>query len=107
MNVTVVAILDTEFRQEPALARIMNNRLLTAAKELQDFHLIGLHTRRSTAHYLTIHLSYNQKYKIRYRIVNDVPADIEYLVAERCGRLGYILCKSTINQQNSVSFQVF
>lgn len=92
-----VAIL--EFRQEPALAKIINNRLLTAAKELQDFHLACLHGRRSTAHCLIINLAYNQKYKIRYLIVNDVPADIEYLVAERCSRLGYTLYKSMVNEQ--------
>ncbi|MGQ7856523.1 hypothetical protein ACUN24_19990 [Pedobacter sp. WC2501] len=97
-----VAILDAEFRQEPALAKIINNRLLTAAKELQDFHLACLHGRRSTAHCLIINLAYNQKYKIRYLIINDVPADIEYLVAERCSRLGYTHYKSTVNEHDRV-----
>ncbi|WP_316844900.1 hypothetical protein [Pedobacter psychrodurus] len=99
MKVTVVAIIEVEFKQEPALARIMNNRLLTAAKELQEFHLSNLHGRRSTAHCLTIHLSYNQKYKIRYSIIGDVPTDIEYLVSERCGRLGYILHRNAVGEQ--------
>ncbi|RBQ11425.1 hypothetical protein [Pedobacter miscanthi] len=96
MKVTVVAILETEFKQEQALAKIMNNRLQRAAKELQDFHFAGLSVRRSSAHYLTVQLSYNQKYKIRYRIMNDVPSDVEFLVAESCSRLGYILWKSMV-----------
>jgi hypothetical protein len=99
MKVRVVAILDTEFKQEPALAKIMNNRLQTAAKELQEFHLTSLHERRSTADCLMIHLSYNQKYKVRYSIIGEVPADIEYLVAERCNRLGYILYKNIVSEQ--------
>jgi len=99
MKVRVVAILDTQFKHEPALAKIMNNRLQTAAKELQEFHFASLHERRSTAHCLTIHLSYSQKYKIRYSFIGEVPADIEYLVAERCGRLGYILSRSVLSEQ--------
>lgn len=99
MKVTVVAILETEFKQEQALAKIMNNRLQRAAKELQDLHLTALSGRRSSAHYLTVQLSYNQKYKIRYRIINDVPADVEYLVAESCSRLGYILWRRVVAEQ--------
>jgi len=40
---------------------------------------------------LVSYISYNPKYKIRYRIVNGVPAGIECFVAESCGRLGFIL----------------
>ncbi|WP_316825564.1 hypothetical protein [Pedobacter miscanthi] len=100
MKVTVIAILETAFKQDAALARIMNNRLQRAAQELQDLHLVSFSERRSTAHYLTIHLSYNQKYKIRYQIINEVPADVEYLVAERCSRLGYILCRNMVNEHD-------
>ncbi|WP_293309120.1 hypothetical protein [Pedobacter sp. UBA5917] len=100
MKVKVVAILETEFKQEQALAKIMNSRLQRAAKELQDFHLTALSGRRSSAHYLDIQLSYNQKYKIRYRIINDVPADVEYLVAESCSRLGYILWRNVVAEQD-------
>ena len=44
-----------------------------------------------------VYISYNPKYKIRFRIVNDVSADIEYFVEECCGRLGYILWKTTVD----------
>ncbi|KQM77863.1 hypothetical protein ASE74_15805 [Pedobacter sp. Leaf216] len=99
MKVSVVAILETAFSREPALAKIMDNRLLRAAKELQDYHLIGLLSKRSNLHSLTIQLSYNQKYKIRYQIMSDVPPDVDMLVKERCGRLGYILYKSIATEQ--------
>ena len=102
MRVTVVAILETDFKQDPALAKIMNSRLLRVAKELQDIHLVGLQGRRSVVHSLTIQLSYNQKYKIRYRIMNEVPPTIACLVAESCSRLGYIPNRSVVREQSSM-----
>jgi len=99
MKVVVIAIIETEFSQEPALAKIMNNRLVRAAKELQDLHLINLQGKRSIAHCITIQLSYNQKYKIRYQIMNDIPAEIEFLAAERCGRLGYIRSRNMVAEE--------
>ncbi len=94
MTVTVLAILETDFKPEKALAKVMNSRLQQAAKALQTSHLKSLYGRGFSSDDLVIYISYNPKYKIRYRIVNDVPADIEYFVAETCGRLGYILWKA-------------
>jgi hypothetical protein len=98
MTVTVLAILETDFKPERALAKVMNDRLQRAAQALQDVHLKALSGRGFSSDDLVVYLSYNPKYKIRFRIVNDVPADIEYFVAELCGRLGYILCRTaTVN----------
>ncbi|WP_316738295.1 hypothetical protein [Pedobacter aquatilis] len=72
----------------------MNERLLRIAKELQDVHLKSLYGHGFSEEDLIIYLSYNSKYKIRFRIVNDVPSDIEYFVAERCARLGFILWRT-------------
>jgi hypothetical protein len=99
MKICVAAVLETEFLREPALAKIMDNRLLRAARELQDFHLIALLGKRSAVDVLKVQLSYNQKYKIRYRIVNNMPMDIELLVGERCGRLGYIPYKHAASEK--------
>jgi len=96
MTVTVLAILETDFKPERALAKVMNDRLNKAAKELQDVHLKALSGRGFSSDDLVVYISYNPKYKIRYRIVNDVPADIEYFVAELCGRLGFILWKTSL-----------
>ncbi|KLT65515.1 hypothetical protein [Pedobacter sp. BMA] len=94
MTVTVLPIFETDFKPEKALAKVMNDRLKRAATELQDVHLKTLSGRGFSSDDLVIYLSYNPKFKIRFRIVNDVPADIEYHVAELCGRLGYILWKA-------------
>lgn len=94
MTVTVLAILETDFKPEKALAKVMNDRLQKSAKELQDNHLKSLSGQGFSNDDLVVYISYNPKYKIRYHIVNDVPADIEYFVAETCGRLGYILWRA-------------
>jgi len=94
MTVTVLAILETDFKPEKALAKVMNSRLESAAKELQEKHLKALESRGIPSDDVVIYISYNPKYKIRFRIVNDVPADVEYIVAETCGKLGYILWKA-------------
>lgn len=93
MTVTVLAILETDFVPQRSLAKIMNDRLQRAAKELQQVHFKALSGWGFPSDDLVVYVSYNSKYKIRYCIVNDVPADIQYFVAETCGRLGYILWK--------------
>jgi hypothetical protein len=104
MTVTVLAILETEFTQEPALAKIMNNRLQRAANELRDIHLFPLSGRRFAIEDLVVYISYNANYKIRYRIASSVTADIEYFVAERCGRLGYVLWKNMVASREAKFF---
>jgi len=94
MTVTVLAILETDFKPEKALPKVMNDRLTRTAKELQEVHFGPLSGRGFSDDDLVVYISYNPKYKIRYRIVNDVSADIEYFVAECCGRLGFILWRA-------------
>jgi hypothetical protein len=94
MTVTVLAILETDFKPEKNLAKVMNDRLVRAASDLQEVHFKPLSGRGFSSDDLVVYISYNPKYKVRFRIVNDVPADIEYFVAECCGRLGFILWKA-------------
>jgi len=96
MRVTVCAVIEREFQQEPALAKIMNSRLQRAATELQNIHLLALREIRSQNSELDIQLSYNAKYKIRYRILQAVSPRIEYYISDRCSRLGYIIWKSKV-----------
>lgn len=91
MTVTVLAILETDFVPQKSLAKIMNERLERTARELEEVHFKALSCQGFSDEDLVVYISYNSKYKIRYCIVNDVPADIQYFVAETCGRLGYIL----------------
>ena len=94
MTVTVLAILETDFKPEGNLAKVMNDRLMRAARDLQEVHFKPLSGRGFSSDDLVVYISYNPKYKVRFQIVNDVSADIEYFVAECCGRLGYILWKA-------------
>ena len=93
MTVTVLAIFD-EFDPNSPFAKVMKERLNRLALELQDVQLRSLMAIEPLTEDLVIYLSYNSKYKIRWRIVNDVPTSIEREVAERCASLGYIIWKT-------------
>jgi len=90
MTVTVLAILETDFVPQKNLAKVMNDRLERAARNLEQVHLKSLQGRGFSTDDLIVYLSYSSKYKVRFRVVNDVPADIEFFVNELCARLGYI-----------------
>ena len=95
MNVTVLAIFD-EFNHNASLAKVMKERLIRLAAELQDVHLKSFTTLKPLSEDVVIYISYNPKYKIRWRIVNDVPNDVEGFVAKTCGDLGYIEWKTAV-----------
>ncbi|SDC14283.1 hypothetical protein SAMN04488024_101358 [Pedobacter soli] len=98
MTVTVLAIFETDFKPDLSLGKIMNERLKIAAADLQDIHLQPLHSLGQRSDDLVVYMSYNPKYKIRWRVVNDVPEDVEQFVGQVCGDLGYIHWKTaTIN----------
>ena len=96
MNVTVLAILETDFVPQRNLAKVMNERLERAAKELEQIHLKALSGRGFSTDDLIVYLSYNPKFKVRFRVVNDVSTDIEYFVSELCARLGYMPWKTSL-----------
>lgn len=90
MVVTVLAILETDFVPDKALSRLMNERLQNAAAELRDIHLAFLSDVGERNADVIVYISYNPKYKIRFRVVNDVPRKIEDQVIDICGKLGYL-----------------
>lgn len=96
MTVTVLAIIEPDVKPAPPLAKVMNERLVRFAKELQDTHLKGLESVEPLFDDLVIYIGYNSKYSVRWKIVNDVPANIEYEVAEQCAKLGYIKWKTSV-----------
>lgn len=96
MTVTVLPIFETDFVPQKNLAKIMNERLQRTATELEQVHLKALRGRGFSSDDLIIYLSYNAKYKIRFRVVNDVPSDIEFFVTELCARLGFIQWKTSL-----------
>jgi hypothetical protein len=101
MIVTVVPIFEPEIKPAVPLAKVMNERLTRFAKELQDLHLKDLEPVEPMFDDLVVYMSYNSKYGIRWRVVNDVPKEVEQLVAEKCAQLGYIKWKTiTVNTFN-------
>jgi hypothetical protein len=101
MIVTVVPIIEPEIKPAVPLAKVMNERLTRFAKELQDSHLKDLEHVEPMFDDLVVYISYNSKYGIRWRVVNDVPKEVERHVAEKCAQLGYIKWKTvTVNTFN-------
>lgn len=93
MTVTVLAIFD-EFDPNTPLAKVMKDRLKRLALELQEIQLKSLMAIEPSTEDVVIYISYNPKYTIRWRIVNDVSPAIEKEVADRCAALGYIVWKT-------------
>ena len=96
MTVTVLAILETDFKPDLSLGKIMNERLKVAADDLRDIHLQPLAAIGQRTDDVVVYISYNPKYKIRWRIVNDVAEEIENYVSRTCGDLGYIQWKTAV-----------
>ncbi|KLT63787.1 hypothetical protein [Pedobacter sp. BMA] len=94
MTVTVLAILETDFKPDLSLGKIMNERLKIAAADLQDIYLQPLQALGQRSDDVVVYISYNPKYKIRWRVVNDVPEDIDNFVSQICGNLGYLHWKT-------------
>ncbi|WP_316814334.1 hypothetical protein [Pedobacter heparinus] len=94
MTVTVLPILEPDTKPAAPLAKVMNERLIRFAKELQEIHLKALESAEPLFDDVVVYISYNSKYSIRWKIVNDVPGNIEAEVAGQCGRLGYIKWKT-------------
>lgn len=93
MTVTVLPIIETEIKPAAPLAKVMNERLKRLAAELQGLHLKDLTSEEPMFEDVVIYISYNSKYSIRWKIVNDVPGKVTSLVSEQCDKLGYIKWK--------------
>ncbi|TDG35947.1 hypothetical protein EZJ43_11390 [Pedobacter changchengzhani] len=96
MTVTVLPIYETDFRPEASLAKVMNERLRKLAEELQNEHLRALTMAGEPADDVVVYLSYNPKYTVRWRIVNDVPAQVDEYVSMKCAKMGFIKWKTVV-----------
>jgi hypothetical protein len=98
MTITVLPIIEPGTIPAAPLSKVMNARLRQFAAELQNVHLQKLESAEPLFEDLVIYISYDGKYNVRWRIVNDVKPEIEKTVAESCAKLGYIYWKTaTIN----------
>ncbi|RZK51333.1 MAG: hypothetical protein EOO87_17900 [Pedobacter sp.] len=93
MIVTVLAIFD-EFDNKAPLAKVLRERLLRMATELQEIHLKPIMQMPPMDGDVVIYISYNLKYAVRWSIVNDVPDFIEKEIAQICALKGYIPWKN-------------
>jgi len=93
MTVTVVPIIEPHASPAPPLTRVMDERLIRLAKDLQETHLRDLESLEPLFEDVVIYVSYNSKYTVRWKIVNDVPTAVERVVSEACAQLGYIAWK--------------
>ena len=93
-TITVLAIIDFEARPKAPLTRMMNERLERLAADLQVFLDKELHE-VTDCDDLTVYLSYNSSYAIRWRITNEVPEHVINVVANKCAQLGYVVWKSS------------
>jgi len=94
ITVTVVPIMETDPRPAPPLSKLMNERLTGMASSLQTSLSKALNENKGYDD-LVVYISYNSKYTVRWKIVNDVSLDIESEVAKQCAKLGYILWKGS------------
>lgn len=105
MTVTVLPIIEPHTNPAQPLVKVMNERLQRLAKELQEIHLKELNNFEPLFEDVVIYMSYNSKYSLRWKIVNDVSAEVESIVSEQCGKLGYIKWKFSpyvINQRKEL-----
>lgn len=102
MIVTVVPIFDFENQPAIPLKKMMMGRLQRFSEELQTIHLKDLEFVEPFIADVVIYLSYNSKFTIRWSVVNDVPKEVEKIIAGVCEKLNYIPWKSiNLNVFNS------
>ena len=89
IDVTVLAMIERESKPGIPLVRLMNERLVGLARDLQTYLLKEFKSDKQRED-LIIYLSYNSKYTVRWKIVNDVPEDVQEKANRICGNLGYI-----------------
>ena len=93
--ITVLAIQEPKLGTDLPLQKVMDIRLNTFASELQ-LKLESILDGEQDCDDLVVWLSYTSNYAIRWKIVNDVPAEIEQVVYNICAKLGYIVWKGSI-----------
>jgi len=93
--ITVLAIHEPKTGADFPLQKVMDIRLSTFASELKA-KLEKLLEGEQLCDDLVVWLSYTANYAVRWKIVNDVPGEIEEVVYNLCAKLGYIVWKGSI-----------
>ncbi len=95
MIVTVVPVFDSVTDRARPLWKVMEARLKKLAIELADVHLKKLKPEEPFLEDVVIYLSYNSKFSIRWKVVNDVPPFILQEVERVCRQQGYLEWKAS------------
>ncbi|MFP5079770.1 hypothetical protein [Pedobacter sp. JCM 36344] len=95
LTITVLAINEPKSGNNLSLHKVMDNRLAKFASEMQS-ELDVLLEGEQDCDDLVVWISYTSNYAIRWKIVNDVPTQIEKIVYDLCAKLGYIIWKGSI-----------
>lgn len=93
MTITVLAVFD-EFNHDAPLARVLKERLMRLAKELEQKHLNSISALKPLLDDVVVYISYGPSYAVRWKIVNDVPDFVEQEIARKCALLGYNIWKT-------------
>lgn len=88
MIITVQTTLLKENADNHLFFRILNQKLMEKAAELQHFSLRHLEYVDPIFDDVVIYLSYNDKNQLRWQIANDVSEDITLLVNREMNKLG-------------------
>lgn len=87
MIITIQTTSIKENEENRSVFRILNQKLLEKAAELQHFSLRHLEYVDPVFEDVVIYLVYNPKNQMRWYIANDVSADINDLIIKEMGKL--------------------
>ncbi|MBG6234593.1 hypothetical protein IWX76_001148 [Pedobacter sp. CAN_A7] len=88
MIITVQTTLLKENADNQFIFKILNQKLLEKAAELQHFSLRHLEYIDPIYDDVVIYITYNEKNQLRWYIANDVTADITTLINKEMNKLG-------------------
>lgn len=91
MDVTVLPVAETSAKPGSPLLKVMSERLIKLASEMEQ--QLSLEFNQIESGDLVIYLSYNSKYTVRWKIVNDVPELVHKIVAGYCASKGFVAWK--------------
>ena len=95
LTTTVLAIKEPRPGNDLPLQKVMDNRLDQFASEMQS-ELRTLLEGEQDCEDLVVWISYTPNYAVRWKIVNDVPSQIEKVVYDLCAKRVYIIWMGSI-----------
>ena len=92
IDVTVLPLISSPTKNPSPVEKLMNERLVGLASDLRVY-LGKVFSGERTYEDVVVYLSYNAKYGVQWKIVNDVSIRIFAEVSKCCTNLGYLQWK--------------